>query len=138
MAILFYVKDIKYVLSGKRKIKEWIKTVIDLHHKETGEISIILTEDNTLLDLNNHFLKRNYYTDIITFDYSKDKIITGDLFISIERIKENANKYKVTAEQELKRVIIHGILHLLGYRDNNKKEKKEMRMLEEKYLKILE
>lgn len=138
MAILFYVKDIKYILSGKRKIKEWIKTVIDLHHKETGEISIILTEDNTLLDLNNHFLKRNYYTDIITFDYSKDKIITGDLFISIERIKENANKYKVTAEQELKRVIIHGILHLLGYRDNNKKEKKEMRMLEEKYLKILE
>lgn len=138
MAILFYVQDITYKLSGKRKIKEWIKQVISLHHKKYGEINIILTGDNKLLELNKSFLNRNYYTDIITFDYSIQNKVSGDLFISIERIKENSEKYRITIDKELKRIIIHGILHLLGYRDKNKKEKAKMRMMEERYLKIIE
>ena len=138
MAILFYVQDITYKLSGKRKIKEWIKQVISLNHKKYGEINIILTGDKKLLELNKSHLNRNYYTDIITFDYSVKNKISGDLFISIERIKENSDKYRINIDKELKRVIIHGILHLLGYRDKSKQEKDKMRMIEDRYLKIIE
>jgi len=138
LAILFYVQDITYKLSGKRKIKEWIKQVISLNHKKYGEINIILTGDKKLLELNKSHLNRNYYTDIITFDYSVKNKISGDLFISIERIKENSDKYRINIDKELKRVIIHGILHLLGYRDKSKQEKDKMRMIEDRYLKIIE
>ena len=138
MAILFYVHDIQYKLSGKSKIKEWIKKVISLHHKETGEISIILTGDNTLLNLNKEFLKKDYYTDILTFDYSKKNKVSGDIYISIDRVKENSGKYEENFEKELKRVIIHGILHLLGFNDKKKDEEITMRRMEGKYLKIIE
>ncbi|KPK86960.1 MAG: hypothetical protein AMS27_03775 [Bacteroides sp. SM23_62_1] len=135
MAILFYVQDIEYKLSGKIELKDLIKKIINLHNKKTGEINIILTCDEKLLDLNKKYLNRDYYTDIITFDYSEKERISGDLYVSIERIKENAKEYKVNEEDELKRVIIHGILHLLGYKDEKEKDKYKMRKKENELLK---
>ncbi len=138
MAILFYVKDIKYKLSGRKKVKDWIKKVIDLHQRKTGEINIILTGDETLLELNKQFLNRNYYTDILTFDYSNGEKISGDLYISVERIEENSKKFHEKNEKELIRVIIHGILHLIGFDDKNRKEQVIMRRMEEKCMKMIE
>ncbi len=137
MAILFYAKNTSYRLSGRRKIRSWIKKVIGTNKKERGEINIILTNDEYILELNRKFLGRDYYTDIITFDYSSKNMISGELFISMERVKENAEKFEVGVEEELKRVIIHGILHLLGYRDQKKEEKIIMREMEEKCMKMI-
>jgi len=137
LAILFYAKNTSYRLSGRRKIRSWIKKVIGTNKKERGEINIILTNDEYILELNRKFLGRDYYTDIITFDYSSKNMISGELFISMERVKENAEKFEVGVEEELKRVIIHGILHLLGYRDQKKEEKIIMREMEEKCMKMI-
>lgn len=137
MAILFYAKNTSYRLSGKRKIRSWIKKVIHTNKKESGEINIILTNDEYILELNRKFLRRDYYTDIITFDYSSKNIISGELYISVERVKENAKIFKIGVKEELQRVIIHGILHLLGYTDQKKEEKIIMREMEEKYMKMI-
>ena len=134
MAILFFVKGIKYPIKDKRKIKAWIKEVIEQEKKTQGDINIILSDDSHLLEVNKEYLKRDYYTDIITFDYCVGNVISGDLFISIDRIKENARKYKVEDKTELYRVIIHGILHLAGYNDQKKKESEVMKRAEDKYL----
>jgi probable rRNA maturation factor len=136
LAILYYAKNTSYRLSEKRKIRSWINEVISINKKESGEINIILTNDEYILELNRKFLGRDYYTDIITFDYSSKNMISGELYISVERVKENAKKFENDVQKELKRVIIHGILHLLGYRDQNKEEKVIMREMEEKYLKM--
>ena len=112
----------------------WIKNVIEKEGKNAGEINIILTSDEGLVNINVEFLGRDYYTDIITFDYSEDNIINGELYISVDRTKENAVKFEVDELRELLRVIIHGILHMIGYNDSTEDEKKEMRIAEEKYL----
>ena len=99
-----------------------------------GEINIILTNDFKILEINKKYLKRYDYTDVITFDYSNQERITGELYISIDRIKENAIIYGVNNDNELARVIIHGILHLLKYNDIKYYEKKKMRKMEDNYL----
>jgi len=100
----------------------------------TGQINFILTYDEKLLNLNKEFLSRNYFTDIITFDYSERGKLKGDIFISVDRVIENAEKYKVPDYEELLRVFVHGVLHMMGYRDKNTDEKKKMRTMENYYL----
>ncbi len=124
-------------LKNRTVLKQWIKTVIENNKKELGEISYIFCSDEQLLEINKEFLNHDYYTDIITFDYSEAEIVSGDLFISIERIKDNAKTLKTSYQEELHRVIIHGILHLLGHKDKTELESENMRKLENECLSIL-
>ena len=134
MAIRFFLDVIEYKVKGKRKIKAWIGKILTDHDKMVGEINIILTNDSKILEINKKYLKRYDYTDVITFDYSNQERITGELYISIDRIKENAIIYGVNNDNELVRVIIHGILHLLNYNDIKFSEKKKMKKMEDNYL----
>jgi probable rRNA maturation factor len=139
MSVGFYQQSITTsILKGeKRKVASWIKNFVEKEHKKTGSISIILTNKKVLLAINKQHLNHDYHTDIITFNYNDGKIISGDLFISIDRIKENAETFNVTLKQELFRVIIHGILHLLGYNDATEKERQEIRKKEDGALKLI-
>ena len=135
MAIFFHDDGILSNLQGKRLIKTWIKTVLEKEGKLPGQISIVFTTDDALCEINRSFLKREYNTDIITFDYSDGLTISGDLYISLERVNENSKEYGESKRQELLRVIIHGILHLIGYDDTTASDKLRMRDAENKYLK---
>lgn len=104
--------------------------------KKCGQINIVITGDNYLRIMNKKYLGRDYYTDVITFDYSDKDVISGDLYISLERVRENGLTYGEGEERELLRVMVHGLLHLAGYEDRKDKEKKIMRDKEEKYLKL--
>ncbi len=103
-------------------------------HASPGQINIVFTSDSNVLELNKKYLSRDYLTDIIAFDYTENQVVAGDLFISITRVKENSERFDVTFHMELKRVIVHGIMHLLGYGDRNEKEKSLMRQMEDRYL----
>jgi probable rRNA maturation factor len=139
--INFYTEDIQFVLKNKTRLKQWIKSTIEKKKRKTGDITFIFCSDNYLLDINRHYLNHDTYTDIITFDYSKEdtkKGISGDIFISVDRVKENAEKFSKTLENELHRVIIHGTLHLLDYTDKTKLAKQEMTKQEDLCLKALQ
>ncbi|HET6227242.1 MAG TPA: rRNA maturation RNase YbeY [Bacteroidia bacterium] len=138
--IHFHTEDINFTLKKKTQLKKWIVQTIESKKRTEGDINFIFCSDAYLLTINQQYLKHNTYTDIITFDYSKESKnlpISGDIFISIERINENAEKFSKTAEEELYRVIIHGVLHLLGYADKTKAAKEEMTLQENKCLKKL-
>ena len=135
MAILFSIEDISFNLKERNKIKQWIKKIVETEGKRLGNISYIFCSDEYLLVVNKKYLEHDTYTDIITFDYTENsEIISGDIFISIDRVKENAKEFKVAFEEELRRVIIHGVLHLLGYPDKKPNEEKIMREKENKVL----
>lgn len=133
--ISFQAESIKFSMPDKKVVKEWIKNTIAEESKRVGEVSIVFCSDEYLLKVNNEFLKHDFYTDIITFDYCEDDLVSGDLLISIDRVRENAEIQKGLFIDELHRVIIHGILHLLGYHDKAKNEVKVMREKEDYYLK---
>jgi rRNA maturation RNase YbeY len=137
MAISFNFIETKDVVSQKNKVKSWIKSVAEKRGFKVGEISYIFCSDDYLLDINKTYLKHDFYTDIITFDYTDAKKISGDLYISIDRVRDNAQELNLGFEQELHRVIIHGVLHLLGLKDKTEEEAKEMRKAEEECLKSL-
>ena len=121
----------------RRETKNWLKRVIELENKRVGQIDIIFCSDQYLLELNKNHLSHDYYPDILTFNYSEDQaVVSGDLYISLDRVRENADRNRVATDMELKRVMVHGILHLLGYSDRSGEEKKAMRMIEESYLEI--
>lgn len=124
-------------LKKRTILKQWIKAIVENNKKEVGDISYIFCSDEQLLEINKEFLNHDYYTDIITFDYSETDVVSGDLFISIERIKDNAKTLKTSYQEELHRVIIHGVLHLLGYKDKTEEESENMRKLEDECLLIL-
>jgi rRNA maturation RNase YbeY len=115
-------------------LKQWIKNTIEANNKEMGDISYIFCSDDQLLDINKEFLNHDYYTDVITFDYSETENVSGDIFISIDRIRDNAKILELSYLDELHRVIIHGVLHLLGFKDKTKEESKNMRRLEDECL----
>jgi len=115
----------------RRDLKRWITKVTGLHNKKTGDIAFIFCTDDYLLEINQKYLNHNTYTDIITFDYTEGNILNGDIFISIDRVKDNANKFGLPFELELKRVIIHGILHLCGLNDKTESEIAIMRKEED-------
>lgn len=134
MSIYYHTEDVSSPKFSKRKISSWIKETIINEEKTVGDISFIFCSDDFILDVNKKYLNHDYYTDIITFDYVEDKVISGDIFISCDRVRENALQFKVTFEMELFRIIIHGVLHLLGYKDKTKKDKIEMTEKENFYL----
>ena len=128
--------ETNFKLKVTKKIASWISlSIINEAYKE-GDINFIFGDDEYLLKLNVKYLKHNSLTDIISFDYSLGKMVSGDIFISIERIIENALKYKVNVDDELHRVIIHGILHFCGYKDKTKEDKLLMRKKEDYYLSL--
>ena len=142
--ISYHTEDISFNLKGKRRISAWIKSVITDEKfslsgipGSPGDINIIFCSDSHLLSINRQYLNHDYYTDIITFDYSQNRVISGDLFVSIDTVKMNSIQYKVTFEEELDTVIIHGILHLLGYKDKSKNDKSLMKDAEDRSLEKL-
>lgn len=133
--INFFTEDINYTLKGKTAIKKWVKETISAEGYQLNELNFILCSDEYLLRVNQDFLQHDYYTDVITFDNSEEpKTILGDIFISLDRVKENAKLNKITIIDELCRIMIHGTLHLLGYLDKTKKAKQEMTAKENFYL----
>ncbi|MFN7013699.1 MAG: rRNA maturation RNase YbeY [Bacteroidia bacterium] len=133
--ISFSNADIKFTLKNKKNISGWIIETLEKEKKTCGKIAYVFCSDDYLLNLNQRFLKHNTYTDIITFDYSEGKILNGEIYISIDRVKENAEKFKTDFISELYRVIIHGALHLAGYKDKTKEQKEKMRKKEDAALK---
>jgi len=127
MAIFFHTIDVEPRLKHKTALKRWINDCILAENKKTGNINIIFCSDNHLLEMNRTHLEHDYYTDIITFDFTYNHVISGDLYVSIDRIKDNAIKNSVTLENETYRVIIHGVMHLCGYKDKTKKDIEMMR-----------
>lgn len=137
MDIRFYNEDVELPKFDFDKTNEWLTQVIRYFNFQVGEVSIIFTSDNYLLNINKDYLKHDNFTDIITFNYSSKKIISGDLFISVDRVLDNAKLFSATFIFELHRVMVHGILHLLGFDDHSDQETKEMRFQEDKWLKLI-
>lgn len=136
--INFFNEDINYKLKNKTIIKKWIESTIAGEGYRLAELNFILCSDEYLLRINQDYLQHDDYTDVITFDNSEEpKVIVSDIFISLERIQENAVRFKSSITNELCRVMIHGTLHLLGYLDKTKAAKKEMTAKEDFYLQKL-
>ena len=121
----------------KRNVSAWIKKVAELHGKKVGDLSYLFCSDDHILEVNREYLQHDYYTDIITFDYSEDNVVSGDLFISVDRVAENAQINKVDFMNEFNRVIVHGVLHLCGYKDKSEEDEKLMRSKENEMLQVL-
>jgi probable rRNA maturation factor len=139
MAINFFAEDIKFSLPEKNKVKKWLKEVANLEGYKIGELNYVFCSDEYIYNINVEYLHHKTYTDIITFDNSeKKKTIEGDIFLSIERIKENALTENVAFEKELSRVMSHGLLHLMGYKDKTQEDKTEMREMENQAIALLD
>ena len=138
MAIVYETADISFPKIKRRETTHWVKQVVAQFNKVMGNITYIFCSDAEILRINQSYLKHDYYTDIITFDYSEGDKISGDLFISLETVKTNSEKFKTGFDEELRRVMIHGILHLCGYEDKTSEKKKIMRGKEDDALRICE
>ena len=135
--ISFQNQSISFKLKNKTKLKLWIKTIVDKEKYALGALNYIFCSDDELLEINIKHLNHNTFTDIITFDYTENKKISSDIFISIDRVIENSKKFDTTFENELHRVMIHGVLHLCGYKDKTKPDAELMRKKENAALKFL-
>ena len=134
LPIQFFSEDISYTLKNKAKVRSWLNQAIREEGRRLKELNFIFCNDQYLLEINQNYLKHDTFTDIVTFDNSDSERITGDIFISIDRVKENAGKFGVNFVDELHRVMIHGTLHLLGYLDKTKAQKEVMTGKENYYL----
>ncbi len=130
----FTAVEIKYEIKNKLKVRNWVKSIVESEGHTAGDITYIFCNDAYLGSMNEKYLKHNTLTDIITFDYSEGGKLSGDIFISIERVKENAGNFNTTFDNELGRVMAHGVLHLSGFKDKTANEKKLMRSKEDFYL----
>lgn len=136
-SILFHYENIKFQLKDERKSIHWIFKLCEIHGLEPECINYIFADDEYVLEINREHLDHDYYTDIITFPISK-KPLCIDIYISVDRVKENAISYKVEFEEELKRVMAHGVLHVAGFGDKTEEESKLMRQEEEKAIRLYE
>ena len=130
-SISFHNESVNNKTPSKRLLKAWIKEFVSNHGKKVGELAFVFCSDEKILEINQNFLQHDYYTDIITFDYSEGEVISGDIFISVERVLENAASHQVDYNTELLRVISHGVLHLIGFQDKEEKKKVEMKRNED-------
>lgn len=137
MSIQYCSEDVSSPKIKKRDLTRWIKETIASEGKTPGDISFIFCSDAYLLEINKQYLNHDYFTDIITFDYVEDNIISGDIFISCDRVRENALEFNTGFENEMSRIIIHGVLHLLGFKDKSKNDKLLMTQKEDFYLGVL-
>ena len=126
--------ETEFTLENEDAISNWISNVIRSENKKEGEINYIFCDDEYLLQINQEHLQHDYYTDIISFDYTVGNEINGDLFISVDRVKENAQEFNVSFDDELKRVIVHGVLHYCGYKDKSEVDELLMRSKEDEKL----
>lgn len=136
MSILFHNEDVKPLKIKKQLVKNWIKSVIASEGKTLGDVNFIFCSDEYLLQVNKQYLDHDYYTDIITFDYVENGIISGDIFVSVDRVEENGKQFGSGFDVELRRILVHGVLHLLGFPDKKPEEKKIMTAKEDQYLAI--
>lgn len=136
-SVSFVSNQKKFKLKESARHRTWVERIIIANHKFPSQIQFIFSSDEFLADLNQQYLKHSTLTDIITFNYNSGHYISGDIFISIDRVKENAEKFKTDFNTELQRVMIHGILHLLGFNDKTEAEKKKIRKKEDECLEIL-
>ena len=134
MRISFHYDIEKFRLRDRRKLKKTGARIVSDAGKRAGVIDFIITDDEKVYEINTEFLGHDYYTDIITFDYSRGSILNGEIYISEPRVRENAFKYDTSFGTEMRRVIFHGILHLCGYDDSTEGERKNMSEMEEMYL----
>lgn len=125
-----------FELSEEKELASWLQFVLDQEDRDLGEVSYIFCNDDYLLDINNKHLKHKTLTDIISFDYSLGKVVSGDVYISVDRVRENARINDVAFRDELHRVMAHGILHYIGYKDKSEDDKSEMRSKEDYYLSL--
>ena len=136
--VSYFKEDTNFDFKEKRRTNRWLKLVAESEIRRLGDISIIFCSDNFILDINIKYLQHDYFTDIITFDYCEGDTVSGDLFISVDSVRENASFYGVEFADELNRVIVHGILHLIGYDDHSEEDIREMRDKENYYLSLRE
>lgn len=136
--ISYYFQDTDFKFRDRRKTNEWLKLAAESEIRRIGIISIIFCSDNYVLDINQKYLQHDYFTDIITFDYCEEDRLSGDLFISVDSVRENSVEFGTEFKDELNRVIIHGLLHLVGYDDHTEKDIKLMRSKENYYLSLRE
>lgn len=134
--INFFTEDVSIPLFNQSSVTAWLCNVCESENKELDEVSIIFCSDDYLLTMNNEYLQHDYYTDIITFDYCFDNQVVGDLFISVDRVSDNAKLNQVSFNNELLRVMVHGILHLIGFKDKSDEDSKLMRLKEDEYLNL--
>ena len=134
MPVYFHNEGVSFVFKNKKAVSSWLSSVIKSFKKEVGTLNFIFCTDEYLLTINKSYLNHNHYTDIITFDYCEENKISGDLFISIERVKEYSLKNNIEFNNEIHRVIVHGVLHLCGLNDKTEREKEKMRAQENKFL----
>ncbi|MGN0199422.1 MAG: rRNA maturation RNase YbeY [Candidatus Cryptobacteroides sp.] len=134
--IRYFCEDIRFTYKNKLANNRWLKMVAGSEIRKIGDINIIFCSDNYILDVNMKYLQHDYFTDIITFDYCEGKVLSGDLFISVDSVRENSIEFGTDFEEELHRVIVHGVLHLIGYDDHTEEDKNLMRQKENYYLQM--
>ena len=134
--VRYFFEDTDFVFKPKKINNLWLKTVAESEIRKLGQANIIFCSDNYILDINQKYLQHDYFTDIITFDYCENDTLSGDLFISVDSVRENAIFYKTEFADELNRVIVHGLLHLIGYDDHSDEDIKVMRSKENYYLEL--
>ncbi|MBD98302.1 MAG: rRNA maturation RNase YbeY [Verrucomicrobia bacterium] len=136
MGLHFHFEDVNPININLPKVAEWLIDSVSAEHWKLSEVNVIFCSDNYLLEINDKHLNHKYFTDIITFNYNQNQQLSGDLFISTERVLENADERDIGFEDELHRVIIHGLLHLCGYNDSTDEERLEIRSKEDFYLNL--
>lgn len=136
LPFFFFTEDRNYRLTQKSLVREWLQQAVDDHQRSVREINYIFCSDHYLHSINKRFLRHDTFTDIITFDYAESAVIRADVYISVDRARENAITYNVSVIDEIHRLLIHGLLHLLGYGDKSKDEQAVMRTKEEYYLSL--
>lgn len=134
--ISYFFEDTDFIFKGKTLNNRWLRLVAESEIRRIGNISIIFCSDNYILDVNQKYLQHDYFTDIITFDYCEGDKLSGDLFISVDSVRENSIEYGTEFSEELNRVIVHGILHLIGYDDYTEEDVAVMRKKENYYLSL--
>lgn len=135
--IAYYSENVRVPNFKRRHMNHWINTVAKIYGKKIGDIAYIFCDNEKILEVNKTYLQHDYFTDIITFDYTEGNCLSGDIFISVDTVAENSESFGVSFAQELHRVIIHGILHLCGQNDKTEEESKQMRKKENAALKLV-
>ena len=132
--VSYFFEDTNFKFNRRRLTSQWLKFTAESEIKRIRQVNIIFCSDNYILDINQKYLQHDYFTDIITFDYCEGNTLSGDLFISVDTVRENAIFYGTEFDDELNRVIVHGLLHLIGYDDHSEEDQKTMRSKEDYYL----